>query len=221
MFFGITIKKFGGIMKMIFTAKKDVFLDKLSTIAENVKQAAKYFVDFKIKNEKDLQEFFKKMKEFETRGDTYVHEITVALNKAFITPLEREDILALAIRLDDVLDGLEQAASRFEMYDITQADESMVKFAEQIYESTEEVEKSTNLLVRRKLMDMRPHLIKINDIESVCDDILRKSIKELFHKEKDPIKIIQFKEIYEILENVSDSCEDVADTLEVIIMRNA
>lgn len=206
---------------MIFTAKKDVFLDKLSTIAENVKQAAKYFTDFKINNEKDLQEFSKKMKEYETQGDTYVHEITVALNKAFITPLEREDILALAIRLDDVLDGLEQASSRFEMYEITKADESMIQFAQHIYDSTTEVEKSTNLLARRKLMDMRPHLIKINDIESYCDDLLRKSIKDLFQEEKDPIKIIQFKEIYEILENVSDSCEDVADTLEVIIMRNA
>lgn len=206
---------------MIFTAKKDVFLDKLSTIAENVKQAAKYFVDFKIKNGNDLQEFSKTMKEFETRGDTYVHEITIALNKAFITPLEREDILALAIRLDDVLDGLEQASSRFEMYEITQPDESMLQFAQHIFNSTEEVEKSTNLLVRKKLMDMRPHLIKINDIEFICDDLLRKSIKDLFHKEKDVIKIIQFKEIYEILENVSDSCEDVADTLEVIIMRNA
>lgn len=206
---------------MIFTAKKDVFLDKLSTIAENVKQAAQYFVDFKIKSEQDLQDFSKKMKEYETRGDTYVHEITVALNKTFITPLEREDILALAIKLDDVLDGLEQAASRFEMYAITCADDFMVQFANQILESTLEVERSTTLLVKRKLMDMRPHLIKINDVESICDDLLRGSIKNLFIKEKDPIKIIQYKEIYEILEQVSDSCEDVADTLETIIMRNA
>lgn len=206
---------------MIFTAKKDVFLDKLSTIAENVKQAAQYFVDFKIKNESDLQEFAKQMKVYETKGDSFVHEITVALNKTFITPLEREDILALAIKLDDVLDGLEQAASRFEMYAITNADEYMIKFASQILEGTAEVENSTKLLVKRKLMDMRPHLIKINDVESICDDLLRTSIKNLFHTEKDPIKIIQYKEIYEILEQVSDSCEDVADTLETIIMRNA
>lgn len=206
---------------MIFSAKRDVFLDMLTTIAENVKESAQYFVDFKIRNEADLKEFATKMKEFETKGDTYIHEIIVALNKTFITPLEREDILELANTMDDILDGMEQCASRFEMYNITTADEYMVEFAQKILESTEEVAKSTLLLNKKKLMDIRPHAIKINDIESKCDDLLRVCIKELFAKEKDPIKIIQYKELYEVLESISDSCEDVADTLETIIMRNA
>ncbi|BAU29182.1 hypothetical protein DFP93_11759 [Aneurinibacillus soli] len=206
---------------MIFSAKRDVFLDMLATIAENVKESAQYFVDFKIRNEADLKKFATRMKEFETKGDTYIHEIIVALNKTFITPLEREDILELANTMDDILDGMEQCASRFEMYNITEADEYMITFAQKILESTEEVAKSTKLLNKKKLMDIRPHAIKINDIESQCDDLLRICIKELFTKEKDPIKIIQYKELYEVLESISDSCEDVADTLETIIMRNA
>lgn len=206
---------------MIFSAKRDVFLDMLTTIAENVKESAQYFVDFKIRNEADLRTFATKMKEFETKGDTYIHEIIVALNKTFITPLEREDILELANTMDDILDGMEQCASRFEMYNITTADEYMVEFAQKILESTEEVAKSAKLLNKKKLMDIRPHAIKINDIESKCDELLRVCIKELFMKEKDPIKIIQYKELYEVLESISDSCEDVADTLETIIMRNA
>ena len=206
---------------MIFSAKRDVFLDMLTTIAENVKESAQYFVDFKIRNEADLKTFATKMKEFETKGDTYIHEIIVALNKTFITPLEREDILELANTMDDILDGMEQCASRFEMYNITTADEYMVEFAQKILESTEEVAKSAKLLNKKKLMDIRPHAIKINDIESKCDELLRVCIKELFVKEKDPIKIIQYKELYEVLESISDSCEDVADTLETIIMRNA
>ncbi|WCN36924.1 DUF47 domain-containing protein [Aneurinibacillus uraniidurans] len=206
---------------MIFSAKRDVFLDMLTSIAENVKESAQYFVDFKIRDEADLKEFATRMKEFETKGDTYIHEIIVALNKTFITPLEREDILELANTMDDILDGMEQCASRFEMYNITEADEYMITFAQKILESTEEVAKSTKLLNKKKLMDIRPHAIKINDIESQCDDLLRICIKELFANEKDPIKIIQYKELYEVLENISDSCEDVADTLETIIMRNA
>ncbi|CEH29835.1 hypothetical protein AM501_18620 [Aneurinibacillus migulanus] len=206
---------------MIFSAKRDVFLEMLSTIAENVKEAAQYFVDFKIKNEADLKEFSTKMKEYETKGDRYIHEIIVALNKTFITPLEREDILELANAMDDILDGMEQCASRFEMYNITKADDYMIQFTEHILKSTEEVANSTKLLNKKKLMDIRPHAIKINDLESLCDDLLRVCIKELFKNEKDPIKIIQYKELYEIFESISDSCEDVADTLETIIMRNA
>ncbi|WP_047154231.1 DUF47 domain-containing protein [Aneurinibacillus tyrosinisolvens] len=206
---------------MIFSAKRDVFLDMLSNIAENVRESAQYFVDFKIKNEADLKEFAKRMKEFETKGDTYIHEIIVALNKTFITPLEREDILELANTMDDILDGMEQCASRFEMYNITRADNYMVQFVDKILLSTEEVAKSAKLLTKKKLMDIRPHAIKINALESECDELLRISIKELFSKEKDPIKIIQYKELYELLESISDSCEDVADTLETIIMRNA
>jgi predicted phosphate transport protein (TIGR00153 family) len=206
---------------MIFSAKRDVFLEMLSTIADNVKEAAKYFVDFKIKNEADLKEFATKMKEYETKGDKYIHEIIVALNKTFITPLEREDILELANAMDDILDGMEQCASRFEMYNITKADNYMIQFTENILESTEEVAKSAKLLNKKKLMDIRPHAIKINDLETKCDELLRASIKELFVNEKDAIKIIQYKELYEIFESISDSCEDVADTLETIIMRNA
>ncbi|WP_054951325.1 DUF47 domain-containing protein [Numidum massiliense] len=205
---------------MIFSAKKDVFLEMLSSIAENVKESAHFFVDFTIRNENDLKQFAKTMKEFETKGDTFVHDIIVTLNKTFITSLEREDILALAIAMDDILDGMEQFSSRLEIYNITQIDDIMVQFSEKILASTAEVAKSTKLLDRKQLMDIRPHVIKINDIESECDTLLRDGLKNLFATEKDPIKIIQYKELYETLEGISDSCEDAADTLETIIMRN-
>ncbi|MGC4377075.1 DUF47 domain-containing protein [Fictibacillus sp. Mic-4] len=206
---------------MIFSSKKDLFLDLLSNIADNVQESAQYFVDCKISCESDLTEFAKKMKEYESKGDKYIHELIVNLNKTFITPLEREDILELANKMDDILDGMESCASRFEMYSITKPDDYMVKFANYILEASVEVAQSTKLLNKKKLMDIRPHAIKINYLESVCDELLRECIKSLFTNEKDPIKIMQFKEIYETLEAISDSTEDVADTLETIIMRNA
>ncbi|EIT86799.1 phosphate transport regulator [Fictibacillus macauensis ZFHKF-1] len=206
---------------MIFSSKKDLFLDLLMSIADNVRDSAQYFVDFKIKSDEDLKVFSKKMKEYESKGDKFIHELIIGLNKTFITPLEREDILELANKMDDILDGMEQCSSRFEMYNITTADQFMIKFAEHILEATYYVAESAKLLNKKKLMDIRPHAIKLNDLESVVDDLLRTSIKHLFKTEKDPIKIIQYKEIYELLEGVSDSTEDVADTLETIIMRNA
>ncbi|MEH7246742.1 DUF47 family protein, partial [Neobacillus niacini] len=162
-----------------------------------------------------------KMKEIETKGDTFVHEVIKQLNDAFITPIEREDILHLANSMDDVLDGLEATAALFEMYSITQADDFMLQFVSAIKSSVHEIDKAIELLASKKLPQMREHAIKIKDYESKCDNILRQSIKHLFAVEKDPIRIIQFKEIYENLEEIADSCQSVANTLEAIIMKNA
>jgi predicted phosphate transport protein (TIGR00153 family) len=206
---------------MIFSPKKDVFFELLFTISENVKEAAQYFVDFKINNLSDLKEFTRVMKEYEKKGDSYIHELIVALNKTFITPIEREDIHQLAMKMDDVLDGFEQFAARLEMFSFTDIDEHMKKFFDQTYKSTIEIAKALELLADKKLLDMRTHAIQIKDYETKCDEILRASIKNLFVTQKDPIKIIQYKELYEMLESIADSCEDVANTLETIIMRNA
>lgn len=201
--------------------KKDKFSVLLSEIAKNIKEGANYFADYKLKNVSDLQIFFEKMKEYETKGDSYVHDIIKELNNAFITPLEREDILHLAMSMDDVLDGFEQCAALFEMYSITEADEFMLKLVEAIRNAVIEIEKAVELLTNKKLIQMRAHSILIKDYESKCDGILRQSIKQLFATEKDPIRIIQYKEIYENLENIADHCQGVANTLETIIMKNA
>ncbi len=206
---------------MIFPSKRDKFLEMLLKIATNLHESGKYFVEFKIKNESDLTEFARTLKKYEKEGDLIIHELITTLNKTFITPLEREDILELALKMDDVLDGYERFSSRIEIYNIIQADKYMIEFVDIIHEMTKEVVQATELLSEKKLMNIRPHIIKINDYESDCDDLLRLSIKDLFINEKDPIKVIQYKELYEILEIISDSCEDVANTLETIIMKNA
>jgi len=205
---------------MVFK-KKDAFLETLYDIASNVYEASKFFNKFKIESLESVHKFAEEMKEFEHKGDDYIHELIRALNKAFITSIEREDILNLAVKLDDVLDGMEACASRFFMYDITKADHFMVKFAENIEASSFQMLKALELLRERKLLPIREYSIKINELESIGDELLRDSIRTLFQTNNDAIKIIKYKEIYEIMESVSDSCEDVADTLETIIMRNS
>jgi len=201
--------------------KNDKFSILLSNISANLKESANFFTEYKLKNVSDLKIFSEKMKDLETKGDTYVHEVIKELNDAFITPIEREDILQLAMSMDDVLDGLEGSAALFEMYSITQADEFMLKFVEAIQGSVHEIDKAVALLSNKKLPQIREHAIKIKDLESKCDNILRQSIKHLFSVEKDPIRIIQYKEIYENLEDIADYCQTVANTLESIIMKNA
>lgn len=206
---------------MVFGSKKDVFFEKILTVAKNVEESAKYLVGLEVKNVSDLKEIASVMKSYESKGDTFIHELIVDLNKTFITPIEREDILQLAMKMDDVLDGLEQCVAYYEMFSFTEFDEYIVKFVNHIYNSTIEITKAMELLSNKKLLDMRLHSIEIKDIESKCDELLRVSIKHLFATQKDPITIMQHKEIYEMLEKVSDSCQDVANTMETIIMRNA
>ncbi|WP_394233296.1 DUF47 domain-containing protein [Niallia oryzisoli] len=205
---------------MVFK-KKDKFSTLLNNISTNLKEAANYFYDYKLKNVSDLKVFSETMKEYETKGDTYIHDVIKELNNAFITPIEREDILALAMSMDDVLDGLEHCSALFEMYSITEADDFMLKFVDAIKNCSHEIQDSIDLLSTKKLPQIRDHAIKIKDYESKCDGIRRQSIKHLFSVEKDPIKIIQYKEIYENLEDIADYCQNVANTLETIIMKNA
>ncbi|RKD22827.1 hypothetical protein BEP19_11330 [Ammoniphilus oxalaticus] len=201
--------------------RRDTFLETLYEIAVNVHECAKFFNQYKIDSPESVEEFAKKVKEYENKGDSYIHSLIRALNNTFITAIEREDILTLAGKLDDVLDGMEACASRFYMYDVCESDKYMARFGEVIEAASKEILNAMELLRERKLLPIREFTIKINDLESVGDELLRTSIRELFQTSKDPIHIIKYKELYEILESVTDSGEDVADTLETIIMRNS
>jgi len=193
----------------------------LGNITANLEDSAKFLTEFTIESPNDLKALTTTMKHYESKGDTLIHDIIVELHKAFITPIDREDILQLAMRLDDVLDGLDHTASLMELYSITQPTVYMKDFVTEIYGSCQEISESIRLLAKKKLLDIHSHAVKIKDYESKCDDILRASVKELFGKEKNPIMIIQYKEIYENLELISDYCQDVANILETIIMKNA
>ncbi|MEK5392246.1 DUF47 domain-containing protein [Margalitia sp. FSL K6-0131] len=201
--------------------KKDKFSLMLSNITANLEDSAKFLTEFTIESADDLKALTTTMKHYESKGDTLIHDIIVELHKAFITPIDREDILQLAMRLDDVLDGLDHTASLMELYSITQPTVYMKEFVNELYGSCQEISKSIQLLSKKKLLDIHSHAVKIKDYESKCDDILRASVKELFQNEKNPITIIQYKEIYENLELISDYCQDVANILETIIMKNA
>ncbi|KGR91786.1 hypothetical protein CD30_04205 [Ureibacillus massiliensis 4400831 = CIP 108448 = CCUG 49529] len=206
---------------MFSSRKQDPFFISLQKIAENMREAIHYANNAKFESISDLKEISIKMKQYETYGDNLIHELIVMLNKSFMTPIEREDILALANRLDDVLDGAEHCIAHFEMFSFTELDESMRTFLEYITKSADEIVAAIELLNKKNLINMRKHIILIKDYERECDEVSRSSIKQLFLKEKDPIRLIKFRDIYDQLEDIADYCQDVANTLETIIMRNA
>ncbi|EXX85715.1 hypothetical protein BG53_07835 [Paenibacillus darwinianus] len=200
--------------------KKDIFFKTFEEMADTIVEAVEYFHDH-VPNLKDLTAFAREMKEYETKCDRCVHIILTELNKTFITPIERDDIMRLTTSLDDVLDGIEALASRFEMYQIQEPDEYIVLFAENLVRCAHQIKKAIYLLTDKKLLAIREPAIAINELENQADDLLRVCIKNLFAKVKDPIELIKRKEIYERLEQTTDYCEDVADTLETIIVRNS
>ncbi len=206
---------------MFSSKKQDPFFSALHKIAENVREGIHYANDSRITSVTDLKEVSIKMKEYETAGDKLIHELIVMLNKSFMTPIEREDILSLAIRMDDILDGTEGCIAHFEMISLTEVDQSMRDFMGYITKSTDEIVKAMDLLNKKDLVGMRQHAILVKDYERQCDEVLRSSIKQLFLNEKDPIRLIKFKDVYEQLEEIADDCQNVANTIETIIMRNA
>jgi predicted phosphate transport protein (TIGR00153 family) len=205
--------------KLLFKSK-DKFALLLNSIALNLKESVVFFSEYEVNHISDLPAFSSQMKEFETKGDIYVHNVIKELNHISITPIEREDILACAMSMDDVLNGLEHCAALFDMYSITETDEYMVKFVNAIKHCSYEIQISIELLTTKQLLQIRKHTIKIKDYESQCDHIRRQCIRNLFSIEKHPIKIMQYKEIYESLEEIANCCQTVANTLETIIMKN-
>lgn len=201
--------------------KKDKLFLVLLDIADNLKEGGKYFHEFKISEENKLTEFLKTMKDYEHKGDVLVDKTIKELNNTFITPIEREDALDLAVHMDEILDGLEQCAAHFYMFNIHEADHYMVEFSGLIEKCIDLIYDAVDTLSHKKLTQIREHAVKIKELEEKCDFLERKAIKELFETEKDVIRLIQYKEIYELLENTADECQKVAKLLETVVMKNA
>ncbi|TYR82228.1 DUF47 domain-containing protein [Priestia megaterium] len=201
--------------------KKDKFSEMLMDIAQNLKDSAEFLGNFELQNVSDLKEFANVLKAYESKGDKYVHTVITELNKAFITPIEREDILQLAMSMDDVLDGIDNFGALLEIHSIPKFDEYVQEFVKHIQGCTDEILITINLLSEKKLSQISEHAIKIKEYESQCDILFRRALKQLFSTCKDPIKVIQYKEIYETLEEVADYCQTVANILETVIMKNA
>jgi uncharacterized protein len=164
----------------------------------------------------------RRISDIEHETDTITHRCVEALHKTFITPIDRDSIHTLITRMDDVMDFVEAAAERIELYEITSMTNDVRDMSDVLYRSAQQVELAVRGL--RHLKDTQQTLklcIDINRLENEADAILRRSVARLFKEEKDPITIIKWKEIYENLESASDRCEDVANIIEGVILEHA
>jgi predicted phosphate transport protein (TIGR00153 family) len=163
----------------------------------------------------------RRISDIEHETDTITHRCVEALHKTFITPIDRDSIHRLITRMDDIMDYVEAAAERIELYEIQSMTSDVRDMADVLLRSAQQVELAVRGL--RTLKDTQQTLkicIDINRLENECDAILRRSVARLFKEEKDPIMVIKWKEIYENLENASDRCEDVANIIEGVILEH-
>jgi hypothetical protein len=155
----------------------------------------------------------------EQRGDEVIHEIYTRLNQTFITPLDPEDIHSLSSHLDDVLDGIEDAAYRMVAYRVEPIPDMVVELCKVVYACAQTLEMAFEALETKK--PVLPYCIEINRLEEVADQLVRDAVSELFRSETNPITLLKLKEIYEFLEQTTDACEDVADALQNVVVKNS
>lgn len=204
---------------MMFTKKNDTdFLLLLIKSSENMLQAAQVFRTAMMGSEPPAN-YYPQLRELEHTGDQITHQIFKGLNKVFITPIDREDIMVLASKVDDVLDGIEASIARFDYLNITFTDKYMKEFSAVIVASCQHILDAFKLLAKKKYMQLTEHTVQINSLENEGDRLMREGIREIFTNPKDPYHDFKLKEMYERLEQTTDACEDVANILESVVLR--
>lgn len=205
----------------MFKKKKDKFSLYLVDFARHLNETADYFLNGKVTDQQSLKDFSNKIKKLESEADEKVHTIIKELNQVFITPIEREDIHHLTMGLDDIVDGIEEFAAMLDTYEIYSSNTYIDGFTKHILTCTNEILISMELLADHKLQEIEPHAILIKENETRCDTLFHEAVRDLFKNETDPIKVIKYKDLYEILEEIADACQYVANLLQSIIMKNA
>jgi hypothetical protein len=163
-----------------------------------------------------------KMAAIEHQGDEVAHAIIEQLNKTFITPFDREDIHALTMEIDDIVDMLNTIVSRLRIYNISGVDKNLVEFAEVIEQSVQAVARAVGGLRRiKKVRKVFEACVEVNRLENVGDAMRDRVLMDLFRIVKDPITVIKWKDIYQDAETVLDICEDVAHIVDSIMVKQA
>ena len=162
------------------------------------------------------------IKRIEHNADEITHATIELLHKVFITPIDREDIFSLISKLDDIVDFIEAASERVFLYGFTRMTPEGIGLAEVCVRAAEHVRGAVKGLNNLKNPEgILKHCVEINRLENEADHLLRAAIAKLFREEPDTRELIKLKEIYELLETVTDRCEDVANIIEGIILEYA
>ena len=203
------------------TKKEAVFFVEFSEMIELALQSAKGLEDLMV-NFTDIKAKIKAIAEIEHNCDIQVHKIIKQLNAAFITPIDREDIFLIAKEIDNIIDYIDETANHFTIYNVKKVKPAAIELAKLIIQSITNLQILFVELVKMKANDkiFKP-IIEVNRIENQGDEIYRDELTKLFAEETNAIEVIRWQGIYNYLEKALDSCEDVANIIEGVVMKHA
>ncbi len=204
-----------------FLPKDRGFLDLFIRASANIVDGVVLFHDI-VGNPSDLGAKVERLKEYEHAADRLTHSTLDKLNRAFITPFDREDIHALITHLDDILDAVDAAGQRLVLFRVAEIPEMLKSLSEILVAAAKEVQKAVLALHDpRQHAVAHAHCVEINRLENEADAVHRRALGQLFAECADAVTIIKLKELYQLIEEATDRCEDVADVIESIIIKSS
>ncbi len=201
--------------------REENFFEYFEELARKIEEGGEFFLE--MTRQQDFTEpKVARLKEIEHEADVITHRTYEKMHKTFLTPLDREDIYALVNKMDSVLDVIEATAIRVHMYKVKKPDDAIVRQAEILNEAIKKIKAVVSGLRNMKNSQMiLDGCVEINTLENAGDVVLRSIISELFAKETDDIELIKWKEIFELIEEAIDVCEDVSNIVEGIVLKHA
>lgn len=207
-----------------FLPRNERFFDYFRDAAQNAAASAQLLVEL-VEDYTEVEQKVRRLRELEHRGDEITHQTFNALNRTFVTPIDREDIRSLASAIDDFVDAIEDVGKRLWLYRIAQMTPAARSLVQIIGEQARVLTEAVPLMERAKEADnLKRQIVVINRLENEADDLLNTALASLFDEATEVpslIKAIRWGELYQKLEEATDRAEDVANTLEGIMLKNA
>jgi predicted phosphate transport protein (TIGR00153 family) len=198
--------------------REERFFDDFVSLAEQIRGGARLLEEM-LRPDRPIWDKAAEIKEVEHTCDHITHEIIQRLHRTFVTPLDREDIFALARSLDDVMDAIDACAAIIPIYQIERVRPDARELARLVLISAEQV------VIAMKALESHSGVtgpaVEINRLENEADRVHQGAVRRLFEEERDPVAIIKWKEILDFLEAATDRCEDVANVLEGVVVKHA
>lgn len=198
--------------------KEEKFYDDFIAVAVEIKRGAA-LLEQMIATDPPNYNLAHDIKEIEHRCDSLTHGTIQRLNRTFVTPLDREDIFELARSLDDCMDAVDHCANLVANYEISTIPSGARELTKLLTASAHSVESAVAALDKK--IAIAPHIVEINRLENEADRVHQVAVRELFQNERDPIKLMKFKELLDELEKATDECEDVANVLEGVVVKHS
>jgi predicted phosphate transport protein (TIGR00153 family) len=197
--------------------QKREFFDLFTKASANACDIAQVLIEL-LGDWPDSRPRFRDIRELEHEGDRLTRQVLDLLNRTFVTPLDRDDMYRLASAIDDICDHVDEAADNLGLYEVRNVPERAKQQAEVIYRAASRLHEAVQRLEGFK--DSQRQLVALRELEDEGDRLVREAVADLFRSGQDPLTIIRWKDIHEQLEEAVDACENAADVLEAILVKN-